>query len=111
MFIVDNNIYYIISYLFIYNLSVYLLFSVFMNSFSEMKLSNLLYKLNNLSIFRIIIIISLCSIAGIPPFIGFFLKLTLIYYISFSSYIIILMLSTLLLISLYFYLQNLRYLM
>ncbi len=53
----------------------------------------------------------LLSIAGIPPFFGFFIKLTLIYYISISSFLWCLLFTVVLLVSLYFYVQNLRFLM
>lgn len=108
----DNvYIYYIILYLFIYNISLYILFNILNYFYIELKTLNLLNKLNNFYVFKIWTLVILFSIAGIPPFFGFFIKLTLIYSISYVSFIISLPLTVLIIISLYFYLQNVRYLM
>jgi NADH-quinone oxidoreductase subunit N len=111
MFNVDMSLYYIITYLIVYNISLALLFSILLHSTVDLKFNNLINKLNNKALFKFYFTISILSIAGIPPLFGFFLKLTLIYYISISSYMVIILLGTFLLISLYFYIQNLRYLM
>lgn len=111
MFTNDLTIIYIFSYLLIYNISLYILFNVLILSFIDIKFSNFLFKLNNVSSLRLLTLITLFSISGIPPFIGFFVKMSLLYYISFTSYMLLLILCFVLFIGLYFYLQNIRYLM
>jgi len=53
----------------------------------------------------------LFSLAGIPPFIGFFFKLNLIYFVNLSSFLLFFILFFYLFASLYFYLQNLKFLL
>jgi len=51
------------------------------------------------------------SIAGVPPFSGFFAKLNVIAIISLASSLFLLLLAPFLFASLYFYIQNVRYLL
>jgi len=107
----DLSIFYIFLYLFIYNSSLYIFFIILNYFIFELKTTNLFNKLNNIYNFKISMIYLLLSIAGIPPFFGFFIKLTLLYYIAVNSFLWCLLFTITLLISLYFYLQNIRFLM
>lgn len=111
MLIYDSSLIYLYIYLISYNIGLFILFCIFINIFYELNFLNLLTKLTNNFNFKILIIIALFSIAGIPPFFGFFIKITLLYNITIKSYLFIINFSILLLISLYFYLQNIKYLM
>lgn len=100
-------------YLFFYNLSlvvIFLNFFSFINtkiktifSFNEFKLNFFLLSTT---------FIAILSMAGVPPFIGFFSKLFLLILLS-SSYIATLYIPLLILLffGLYFYTQNLRYIL
>lgn len=105
------SICYVSLYLIIYNISLYIFITTLNYFYSEIKTLNLLHKLNNILIFRLWTAIVLFSIAGIPPFFGFFIKLTLLYYINSNTFMISLIFTVFLLINLYFYLQNIRYFM
>lgn len=107
----DLSIFYIFIYLMMYNFSLYCFFIILNYFISDIKTINLFNKLNNFYNFKITMAYILLSIAGIPPFFGFFIKLTLIYYISISSFLWCLLFTVVLLVSLYFYVQNLRFLM
>lgn len=107
----DLSVFYIFLYLFIYNSSLYIFFIILNYFIFEIKTMNLFNKLNNIYNFKIVMICILLSIAGIPPFFGFFIKLTLLYYIVNNSFLWCLLFVIVLLISLYFYLQNIRFLM
>lgn len=96
----------------IYNLSVISLFWVFF-SFVSVDIKTL-YSLSLFSFdsfFLFFLTVLLFSLAGVPPFIGFFSKLFLLnilinknfYYLYFYLFII-------LLVGLYFYMQNMRFL-
>ncbi len=111
----DNFFYNLIvlyTYLFIYNMSIFIIFwtlKQFINfnfktiySFNDLKLNFFFVSLMSISLF---------SIAGVPPFIGFFSKiLLLITLINSNFYFLFFLFFILLFFALYFYLQNLRYL-
>jgi len=107
----NSSICYISLYLITYNISLYIFTTVLTYFYAEIKTLNLLHKLNNVLIFRLWAALVLFSIAGIPPFFGFFIKLTLLYYINSNTFSISLLFTIFLLINLYFYLQNIRYFM
>jgi len=100
------------TYMFIYNLSLFVLFWTlfqFTNfntktlfSFSDLGSTNILTK---------ILLITILSMAGVPPFWGFFAKI-FIFILLCNSYFFVLFpfFFTILFIGLYFYIQNLRFL-
>ena len=99
-------------YMFMYNISLLLIFWTFMQfvnfnfktifSFSDFKFN---------FFFLSIITVSLFSIAGIPPFICFFTKiLILLNLLNSNFFFFFIFFFVLLFFALYFYLQNLRFL-
>lgn len=106
-----NSSCYVTLYIIIYNLSLYTLVTILSYFHIEIKTLNLLNKMNNIFIFKTWSLIILFSVSGIPPFFGFFIKLTLLYYITSNSFLISFVFTVFLLINLYFYLQNIRYFM
>lgn len=100
------------TYMLIYNLSLTVLFWAFFSTIvSELKT---LYTLSNFSFnsyFLFLISILVLSMAGVPPFIGFFSKLFIFVLISNNSFFLFYSLFfVLLFLGLYFYVQNLRFL-
>lgn len=99
-------------YLFIYNLSLFLIFSTLtqcVNSNMKTIYSFTDFKYN--FFFSSILAISLFSVAGVPPFIGFFSKvLILIALINSNFFFFYTFFFVLLFFGLYFYLQNIRFL-
>jgi NADH:ubiquinone oxidoreductase subunit 2 (subunit N) len=102
----------VLSYMIIYNLTSLLLFSTLMQiintnikttySFSNIGASNVFTKFLGLSIL---------SMAGVPPLLGFFSKIFVFVLISNSSiFILFPPFFILLFVGLYFYVQNLRFL-
>ncbi len=100
------------TYLFVYNISLYLIFFVLtqfvsfnfktLYSFSDLKFNFFLTT---------IVAISLFSIAGVPPFLGFFTKLLiLIALLNSNFFFFYTFFFTLLFFGLYFYLQNIKFL-
>jgi NADH:ubiquinone oxidoreductase subunit 2 (subunit N) len=110
---------YILEYglgLLILNILVYLIlmsiiFSIFF-IFNINLVQNLssLKLLNSYKFFSILIILSFLSLAGIPPLLGFIGKFLLLMLIAGSNnYILFVFLSVINLFTLYFYLQNTRF--
>lgn len=98
--------------MFIYNLTLISVFFVLMSSIiSNVKT---LYSFSNYSFdsfFLMSLSISIFSLAGVPPFIGFFSKLFILNILSNSNlFILYFILFIILLLGLYFYIQNLRFL-
>jgi len=102
----------IFSYMLIYNITSFLLFSTIMQivntdiktlfSFSNLGASNIFTK---------IISLTLLSLAGVPPLLGFFSKVFVFVLISNSQLsLLFLPFFILLFVGLYFYVQNLRFL-
>jgi len=103
---------YLFTYMFIYNISMTVVFWTLFNTIvSEFKT---LYSFSNLSFnsfYVLVLTVLLLSMAGVPPFIGFFSKLFIITLLINSSFFLFYSLFfVLLLIGLYFYVQNLRFL-
>ena len=99
-------------YIFVYNLSLFLIFSTLTQcvntnfktiySFSDFKYN---------FFFTTLCAVSLFSIAGVPPFIGFFSKiLILVALINSNFFFFYSFFFMLLFFGLYFYLQNIRFL-
>ena len=109
--ILENNIY-LYLYLVIYNFSLIIfgwtLLLVIVTKLQTLQsLSNFSYNSFNLLILTVI----LFSIAGVPPFIGFFLKLfIMILLLNNNFFIFYFLFFILLFLGLYFYTQNIRFL-
>jgi len=107
-----NSLIYIWSYTFIYNITLLLLFLTLF----QVVNTNLLvtYSLNNLgksNYFTKIILLSIFSMAGIPPFLGFFSKLFILnLVVNMNFFIMFFFFFILLFLGLYFYIQNVRFL-
>lgn len=100
------------SYMFIYNISLFILFYTLfqfvsfdlktLHSFSDLGMNNFFTK---------VLIIALFSMAGVPPFWGFFSKLFIFTLLCTSNFFILFPFFFLILfIGLYFYVQNIRFL-
>lgn len=102
----------IIVYMVIYNVSLGLLFSTLF----QFNLSNFktLYSFSNLTTLHHtakILTVTLFSMAGVPPLLGFFSKVLVFILLADSSYFIIFFLFfPLVFFGLYFYVQNIRFL-
>ena len=102
----------IIVYMVIYNVSLGLLFSTLF----QFNLTNFktLYSFSNLTALHHtakILTITLFSMAGVPPLLGFFSKVLVFILLSDSSYFILFFLFfPLVFFGLYFYVQNIRFL-
>jgi len=98
--------------MFIYNLSLLVFFSILFQFFNcETRTLYSFSALGSTNILSKILIVTLLSMAGVPPFWGFFSKMFIFILIVNSkfSYLFIL-LFTLLFVALYFYVQNIRFL-
>ena len=100
------------SYMFIYNLSLIALFwTLFTTKISSFKT---LYSFNSYSYYSFqltLITVILFSMAGVPPFIGFFSKLFILTLVTNNSFFLIYSLFfVILFLGLYFYVQNIRFL-
>ena len=100
------------SYMFIYNVSLFIIFSTILQLLSS-KIKTL-YAFSDLgatNTFTKILIVALFSMAGVPPFWGFFSKI-FIFLLLFNSNLFIFysFFFVLLFTGLYFYVQNIRFL-
>jgi len=99
-------------YLSFYNLSLLVLFWVILSVQNKEILT--LYSFNRFrysNFYIIVLTVTLFSIAGIPPFMGFFSKVLVITALLKSHYVVLYwLLLPLLLLTLYFYVQNIRFL-
>ena len=96
----------------IYNLSLMLVFyTLFQISIIQMKT---MFSFNDLSlggVYSKVILLSFFSMAGVPPLIGFFSKIFLFILLCGSTFVLgFPFFFTTLFISLYFYIQNVRFL-
>lgn len=107
-----DNLIVLFTYMFIYNMSLLLIFwtlKQFISSNFKTIYSFSDFKFN--FFFLSLITIVLFSIAGIPPFIGFFSKLLiLISLVNSNFFLFYIFFFGLLFFGLYFYLQNIRFL-
>jgi len=113
----ENN--YIVEYgtgLLILNILTYLILMVMVFSVFFIFRINLIQSLSNLRLlsshkfFSLIIILTFLSLAGIPPLLGFIGKfLLLMVIICTNNYLLFVFLSLINLFTLYFYLQNTRF--
>lgn len=98
--------------MFIYNLSLLIFFSVLFQFFNfEIKTLYSFSALGSTNILSKVLVITLLSMAGVPPFWGFFSKMFIFTLILNSKFIyLFILLLTLLFVALYFYVQNIRFL-
>jgi len=116
-FFLENN--YIVEYSFglvILNIIIYLVLMVSIFSVFFIFQINLVQNLSNIRLlnthkfFSLIIILTLLSLAGVPPLLGFVGKfLLLMVIICTNNYLLFVSLSFINLFTLYFYLQNTRF--
>ena len=102
----------VLSYTIIYNLTALLLFSTLIHIFNAgLKTFFSLSLVNNENAYTKILSLTILSLAGVPPLLGFFSKVFVFLLISNSKLLsLFLPLLVLLLVGLYFYVQNLRFL-
>lgn len=100
-------------YMFIYNISLLIFFWNFHQFLSFMFKS--IYSFSNFKFsfyFLISFVITIFSMAGVPPFAGFFSKLLVMISLSSSNFTIFyFFFFSLLFLGLYFYIQNIRFLL
>jgi len=100
------------TYMFIYNTTLVVLFWSIMSSLVNNSKS--LYSFSSLSFdpyLLFFVSIALFSMAGVPPFIGFFSKVFILNLLINSNFFLLyFLLFVLLLVGLYFYMQNMRFL-
>ena len=102
----------IFSYMLIYNITSFLLFSTIMQVVNtDIKTLFSFANLGAINIFTKVISLTLLSLAGVPPLLGFFSKVFVFVLISNSNLsLLFLPFFILLFVGLYFYVQNLRFL-
>lgn len=99
-------------YMIVYNLSLILFFMVFLQILQgDVRAMGALGKFSIDPIKGMLLVIALCSMAGVPPLFGFFTKVLVLVLLTNSSFpIFFIFFSVLLLVGLYFYMQNIRFL-
>lgn len=107
----DSNIL-MFTYMFLYNSSLILLFwTLFTSILTQLKTLHSLNSFYFNSFHLTTLTILLFSMAGVPPFIGFFSKLFILTLLVNNSFLLLYFLFFIvLLIGLYFYIQNIRFL-
>lgn len=98
--------------MFIYNISLYIVFStIFQFINSELKTLQSFSILGLVNFFNKVLVIVFFSMAGVPPFWGFFSKIFIFTLLCNSNfYLLFPFFFLLLFIGLYFYIQNIRFL-
>lgn len=105
------TIFFLNIYIYIITLSI-LFFIIFFFKFNIFKNLNQIFNLGSINFLKFYIIIFFLSLAGIPPFLGFFGKMFIfIYFIIKQNFFFSLLFLLFNLFSLYFYLQNTRILL
>ena len=109
---INNVLLLLWSYAFIYNLSLFALFgTLFQILNSNFKTLYSFSSLGHSNIFTKVLLVSLFSMAGVPPFWGFFSKLFILLLLCNSTFFLLFaFLFVLLFVGLYFYMQNIRFL-
>ncbi len=100
------------SYMLIYNVSLFVIFStLFQFTNSELKTTHSFSSIGANQFYSATLIISLFSMAGVPPFCGFFAKVFLFTLLANAHFFVLFPFFFLILfIGLYFYIQNIRFL-
>jgi len=106
----DSNVL-LFSYMFIYNISLTILFWTLFNSIlTNFKTLHSFQGFTFNSFYLTIITLIIFSMAGVPPFIGFFSKLFILTLLINNSFVLLYTLFFILLfIGLFFYIQNIRF--
>lgn len=106
----DSNVL-LFSYMFIYNISLTILFWTLFNSvLTNFKTLHSFQGFTFNSFYLTIITLIIFSMAGVPPFIGFFSKLFILTLLINNSFVLLYTLFfVLLFIGLFFYIQNIRF--
>jgi NADH:ubiquinone oxidoreductase subunit 2 (subunit N) len=106
----DSNIL-LFSYMLIYNLSLIILFWTLFNSvLTNFKTLHSFQGFSFNSFYITTITLIIFSMAGVPPFIGFFSKLFILTLLTNNSFVLLYTLFfVLLFIGLFFYIQNIRF--
>lgn len=91
------------------NLIIIFIIILFFNNL--IKYINNLIFLNYSNFYKNIFIVSILSIAGIPPFLFFFNKINVIFLLSLFDYKNILLLYLVFFLALFFYIQTIRYML
>ena len=101
-----------LTYLLIYNAAILLFFNtLFQYNTASFKTLNSLAKFNTHNSTSKILIIVFFSMAGVPPFVGFFSKVLIFVLLTNSSYFILFcFFFPITFLGLYFYIQNIRFL-
>jgi len=108
---IESNVY-LFTYMFIYNISLITLFWTIFNVIStQFKTLQSFNGFSFNSFYLMLITILLFSMAGVPPFIGFFSKLFIITLLVNNAFFYLYsFLFVVMFIGLYFYIQNIRFL-
>jgi len=98
--------------MFIYNLSLFIIFyTIFQFTSFDVKTTQSFNDLGSNNYFSKVLIIALFSMAGVPPFWGFFSKIFIFTLLCNSNFFILFpFFFFILFLGLYFYIQNIRFL-
>lgn len=100
------------AYMFVYNITLVLVFWIITSNLTANMKS--LYSFSNFSFdshYLFFLTVSLFSMAGVPPFIGFFSKIFILnLLINSNLFLFYFLFFVLLFVGLYFYIQNMRFL-
>lgn len=97
--------------MFFYNMNLIIIFIIILFFNNLIKYINNLIFLNYSNFYKNIFIVSILSIAGIPPFLFFFNKINVIFLLSLFDYKNILLLYLVFFLALFFYIQTIRYML
>lgn len=111
MYNLEYLLVYILNYLMIYNLNMIFFITILLTFQEYIKFLNNLLSFNYSNWLKNCLLVFIFSFAGIPPFIFFFYKLNLIYFLLTFDLKILLFLYIIIFISLVFYLQLIRFLL
>ena len=103
---------FILTYVVIYNLTSFLFFATFLQLLNvQLKTLFSFTTLNQMNFFTKVLSLTLLSLAGVPPLLGFFSKIFVFIVVSNSHFSVLFPpFFILLFIGLYFYIQNIRFL-
>lgn len=107
-----TNLVFLWSYLIVYNVALYVIFSSLLQFVSfDLKTLQTLSRLGSGVFFSNTLTIALFSMAGVPPFVGFFTKVFIFDLLADMNFFVFYAIAFLLLfVGLYFYIQNIRFL-
>lgn len=97
--------------MFFYNINLILIFIIVLFFNNLIKYINNLVYLNYSNFYKNIFIVSILSIAGIPPFLFFFNKINIMFILTIFDYKNIILLYLVFFLALFFYIQTIRYML